>query len=64
MPILLVTEPEDGARLLRGLDLGVNDYLVRPIDRQELQARVRTRSAASATATSCATTSSSPWRWR
>ncbi len=43
MPILLVTEPEDGARLLRGLDLGVNDYLVRPIDRQELQARVRTQ---------------------
>lgn len=43
MPILLVTEPEDGARLLRGLDLGVNDYLVRPIDRQELQARVNTQ---------------------
>lgn len=43
MPILLVTEPEDGARLLRGLDLGVNDYLVRPIDRHELQARVNTQ---------------------
>ncbi|NLH80494.1 MAG: response regulator, partial [Phyllobacteriaceae bacterium] len=36
LPILLVTEQEDRVRLLRGLDLGVNDYLVRPIDRQEL----------------------------
>jgi two-component system cell cycle response regulator len=43
LPILLVTEPEDNARLLRGLDLGVNDYLVRPIDKQELLARARTQ---------------------
>ena len=28
--------------MLRGLDLGVNDYLTRPIDRNELLARVRT----------------------
>ncbi|MCE1235765.1 MAG: PleD family two-component system response regulator [Hyphomicrobiales bacterium] len=43
LPILLVTEQEDRQRLLRGLDLGVNDYLVRPIDRQELGARVATQ---------------------
>ncbi len=43
LPILLVTEQEDRARLMRGLDLGVNDYLVRPIDRQELLARVATQ---------------------
>lgn len=43
LPILLIAEPEDNARLLRGLDIGVNDYLVRPIDRQELLARVRTQ---------------------
>ena len=43
LPILLVTEPEDTGRLMRGLDLGVNDYLVRPVDRQELLARVRTQ---------------------
>lgn len=43
IPILLVAEPEDNARLLRGLDLGVNDYLVRPMDRQELLARTRTQ---------------------
>ena len=28
--------------MLRGLELGVNDYLTRPIDRNELLARVRT----------------------
>jgi two-component system cell cycle response regulator len=43
LPILLLTEPDDTARLLRGLDLGVNDYLVRPIDRNELVARTRTQ---------------------
>jgi two-component system cell cycle response regulator len=40
LPILLTTEPGDQARLLRGLDLGANDYIVRPIDRNELVARV------------------------
>jgi two-component system cell cycle response regulator len=30
-------------RLLRALDMGVNDYLMRPIDRNELLARVRTQ---------------------
>jgi two-component system cell cycle response regulator len=40
---LLIAEAEDRPRILRGLDLGVNDYLVRPIDRNELVARVRTQ---------------------
>ena len=43
VPILMVAEPEDRQRLLRGLDLGVNDYLLRPIDRNELIARARTQ---------------------
>ncbi len=43
LPILLIASPEDDARLLRGLDLGVNDYLMRPIDRDEMLARVRTQ---------------------
>jgi two-component system, cell cycle response regulator len=43
LPILLIAEQEDTARVLRGLDLGVNDYLVRPIDRNELVARVMTQ---------------------
>jgi two-component system, cell cycle response regulator len=43
LPILMIAEGEDTARLLRGLEIGVNDYLVRPIDKNELFARVRTQ---------------------
>jgi two-component system, cell cycle response regulator len=43
VPILVVVEIEDNARLLRGLEIGVNDYLVRPIDSNELLARARTQ---------------------
>jgi two-component system, cell cycle response regulator len=43
LPILGVADLEDRARILRGLDLGVNDFLLRPIDRNELVARVRTQ---------------------
>lgn len=42
-PILILVDPEDHQRLLRALDMGVNDYLIRPIDRQELLARVATQ---------------------
>jgi two-component system cell cycle response regulator len=43
LPILVVTEADDRARLLRGLEMGVNDYLLRPIDKAELQARIKTQ---------------------
>jgi two-component system cell cycle response regulator len=43
LPILLIAEAEDNVRLLRGLEIGVNDYLVRPIDKNEMYARVRTQ---------------------
>ena len=43
LPILMIADLEDRSRILRGLDLGVNDYLVRPIDRNELVARVRSQ---------------------
>lgn len=43
VPILILTEAEDNERLMRGLEIGVNDYLTRPIDRNELLARVRTQ---------------------
>jgi two-component system cell cycle response regulator len=43
LPVLVLAEPEDNARLLRGLEIGINDYLVRPIDRNEMLARVRTQ---------------------
>lgn len=43
VPILAVCEGEDNARMIRGLEIGVNDYLMRPIDKNELHARVRTQ---------------------
>ena len=42
-PILVVVDPSDQPQLLRALDMGVNDYLMRPVDRQELMARVSTQ---------------------
>ncbi|WP_395831395.1 PleD family two-component system response regulator [Elstera sp.] len=44
LPILLLAEDEeDIGKIAKALDLGVNDYVMRPIERQELQARVRTQ---------------------
>jgi two-component system cell cycle response regulator len=44
LPILLLAEDEeDVGRVAKGLDLGVNDYLLKPVDPQELLARVRTQ---------------------
>jgi two-component system cell cycle response regulator len=41
IPMLLVAEPEDRENILRGFDLGVNDWLVLPLDENELRARAR-----------------------
>ena len=43
IPVLAIANPEDRQQILRGLDLGVNDYVLRPVDRDELSARVRTQ---------------------
>jgi two-component system cell cycle response regulator len=43
LPILALCDPEDNARMMRGLEIGVNDYLTRPVDKNELSARVRTQ---------------------
>jgi two-component system, cell cycle response regulator len=43
VPILLVLDETDLAELAKGLDLGVTDYLIKPIDRNELLARARTQ---------------------
>ncbi|HEV2301121.1 MAG TPA: PleD family two-component system response regulator [Stellaceae bacterium] len=43
LPVLLVADTPDLTRLAKGLDLGANDYLVRPVDRSELVARARTQ---------------------
>ena len=39
LPILLIAADRDLPRLAKGLDLGANDYLIRPVDRNELLAR-------------------------
>lgn len=43
IPILVLADLDDEKRVLRALDLGVNDYLNRPVDRNELIARTRTQ---------------------
>src|SRR5690554_42710 len=43
VPIMLIAGEGEEQRLARGLELGVNDYLVRPVDRQELIARLQTQ---------------------
>jgi len=43
IPILLITEQGDEQMIIRALDLGVNDYVVRPLDPNELVARALTQ---------------------
>ena len=43
MPILLIAEEFDMTRTAKGLELGANDYILRPIDKNELLARVRSQ---------------------
>jgi len=43
MPILVIADPDQDAQIRRALELGVNDYLCRPVDKNEMLARVRTQ---------------------
>ena len=43
VPILVVVTDGDRRKLTQALEMGVNDYLTRPVDRNELVARVRTQ---------------------
>ena len=43
LPILLIGDDCDLPRLAKGLELGANDYLIRPPDRNELLARTTTQ---------------------
>ncbi|APH72068.1 PleD family two-component system response regulator [Aquibium oceanicum] len=43
LPIILIAEMGEDERIVRALELGVNDYIVRPVDEQELVARLRTQ---------------------
>ncbi len=42
-PLLAIVRQGDTRKLVRALDIGVNDYLSRPVDRNELTARVSTQ---------------------
>ena len=43
LPIILMADEADKPRVVRALDLGVNDFIMRPVERNELAARVRTQ---------------------
>lgn len=43
LPIILMAEDADKPKVVRALDLGVNDFISRPVERHELAARVRTQ---------------------
>lgn len=43
LPILAIGQTDDEARLVRAYDIGINDTLMRPIEAQELLARVNTQ---------------------
>jgi len=43
VPIIMAATEEDMERIARGLEIGAHDYILRPIDRNELLARARTQ---------------------
>ncbi|MAP94145.1 MAG: PleD family two-component system response regulator [Ponticaulis sp.] len=43
LPILIVADFEDEGKAMRALELGASDIIMRPIDTEELSARVRTQ---------------------
>ncbi len=43
VPIVMIGTQEDMPRIASGLEIGVHDYIMRPVDRNELLARVRTQ---------------------
>jgi two-component system cell cycle response regulator len=43
VPIILVADADEDDLIKRALELGVNDYIVRPVDPNELTARLRTQ---------------------
>ncbi len=42
VPILVIGDPEDEQRFIRAYDIGINDTIMRPIEVQEMKARVQT----------------------
>jgi len=43
LPLIVVSDLEQEEKVIRALDMGVNDYIRRPIDRNEMLARTRTQ---------------------
>lgn len=43
VPIVMIAEEEDMPRVAHGLEIGAHDYILRPVDKNELMARVRTQ---------------------
>ncbi|MBU4433243.1 MAG: PleD family two-component system response regulator [Alphaproteobacteria bacterium] len=43
LPVLAMVDPDERPRMVKALEIGVNDILPRPIDPQELSARVKTQ---------------------
>lgn len=43
VPILMIANEEDMQRIAHGLEIGAHDYILRPVDRNELLARIRTQ---------------------
>jgi two-component system, cell cycle response regulator len=41
--VLALVDPDDRARMVKALEIGVNDILTRPVDPQELAARAKTQ---------------------
>lgn len=42
-PVVVLIEEGETDRLVRALDMGMNDYVMRPLDRNEIVARIRTQ---------------------
>ncbi len=42
IPVIILTALDDSPSLLQGIEAGADDFLFKPVDRQELRARVRT----------------------
>jgi two-component system cell cycle response regulator len=43
VPIVMVGKEEDMPKIANGLEFGAHDYLIRPVERNELKARIRTQ---------------------
>lgn len=43
VPLLMLVDEDDQHSLIKGLEMGINDYIISPIDFNELTARVRTQ---------------------